>query len=347
LPAVIWAEKPAGDIMSTLNNTILVTGATGFVGSYVVRDLVQKGYAVKAIRRRNILSFYIDAMIVDKVQWIQGDIMDNGLLDEAMQDTHTVIHSAANVSFSDKDHDKMLAINIDGTSNVVNAAIENNIKRFVHVSSVAALGRNKNIVVNEKQVWEDNAKNTNYALSKYHGEMEVWRGIAEGLNGVIVNPSTILGYGDWNASSNVLFKNAYNGFPWYTNGINGFVDVEDVSKAIIALMENGISGERFILNSGNWSYREILDALADGFRKKRPHLLATPFLAGIAWRMERIKTIFTGSKTLLTKESAKVARGHTEYDNSKILGALPGFRFEPVKDTISRACEKYLQHLQV
>jgi dihydroflavonol-4-reductase len=310
--------------MSTLNNTILVTGATGFVGSYVVRDLVQKGYAVKAIRRRNILPFYIDAMIVDKVQWIQGDIMDNGLLDEAMQETHTVIHSAANVSFSNKDHDKMLAINIDGTSNVVNAAIENNIKRFVHVSSVAALGRNKNIVVNEKQVWEDNAKNTNYALSKYHGEMEVWRGIAEGLNGVIVNPSTILGYGDWNASSNVLFKNAYNGFPWYTNGINGFVDVED-----------------------NWSYREILDALADGFRKKRPHLLATPFLAGIAWRMERIKTIFTGSKTLLTKESAKVAQGHTEYDNSKILGALPDFRFEPVKDTISRACEKYLQHLQV
>lgn len=333
--------------MNTLNDTVLVTGGTGLVGSYLIRDLVQKGYTVKAIRRRKILPFYIEAPILDKVQWIEGDIMDTGLLSEAMEQTDTVVHAAANVSFSDWNPDEMMRINVDGTANVVNAAIENNISRFVHISSVAALGKNKNIVVTEKQVWEDSKQNTNYAISKYHGEMEAWRGIAEGLNGIIVNPSTILGYGDWNSSSNALFKNAYKGFPWYTNGINGFIDVQDVSRAVVALMQSGITGERFILNSENWSYKQLLDALADGFGKKRPHLLATPFLSGLAWRAEKIKTIFTGKRSLLTRESAKVGRRHAEYDNSKILNTFPGFRFKPLQDTIREACQKYMQHLQV
>jgi dihydroflavonol-4-reductase len=333
--------------MITPDNIILVTGSTGFVGSYVVRDLILQGYKVIAIRRRNITPAYIEPSIIDQVTWVEGDIMDPGLLDESMKLADAVIHCAASISFSDKHQKKMLAVNIEGTANIVNAAIENNIKRLVHVSSVAAFGRNKNIIVSEKQVWENNKQNTHYAISKFHGEMEVWRGIAEGLNAVIVNPSTILGYGDWNTSSNALFKNAYNGFPWYTNGINGFVDVTDVSRAIVALLERDISGERFILNSENWSYKQLLDALADGFGKKRPSLLATPFLAGIAWRMEKMKTMITGGKTLLTKESAKVARGHTEYDNSKILNTLPGFHFRPLKDTIREACENYMQHLQV
>lgn len=331
--------------MHTTNNTILVTGGTGLVGSYIVRDLVLKGYQVRALRRRKILPFYIDKELLDKVEWIDGDVMDVSLLGEVMQSTNAVIHAAANVSFNEKEHRQMMAVNIEGTANVVNAAIENNISRLVHVSSVAALGRSKNISVNEKQVWQENKQNTNYAISKYRGEMEVWRGIAEGLNTVIVNPSTILGYGDWNTTSNALFKNAWRGFPWYTNGINGFIDVQDVSCAVVRLMESSISGERFILNSENWSYKQLLDALADGFGKKRPHRLATPFLAGMAWRLEKLKTMVTGKKTLLTKESAKVARGHTEYDNSKILNALPGFHFRSLKDTINEACEKYAKDL--
>lgn len=333
--------------MTTKNNSILVTGGTGFVGAYVIRDLVHSGYTVTAIRHRNALPFYIDPSVLEKVQWIEGDILDTGLLEEAMESQDAVIHAAAAVSFRDSDHSKMLSINIDGTANVVNAAIENNIQRLVHVSSVAALGRKKNPIVNEKQVWEDNRQNTHYAISKYYGEMEVWRGIAEGLNAVIVNPSTILGYGNWNATSNALFKNASKGFPWYTNGVNGFVDVEDVSRAILGLMATAISGERFILNSENWSYRQLLNALADGFDKKRPDRLATPFLAGLAWRMEKMKTFFTGAPSLITRESAKVSRGHTEYDNSKILHALPGFRFRPVADTIREACERYRHNKRV
>lgn len=332
--------------MNTTDKNILVTGGTGFVGSYVIRDLVNKGYRVSAIRRRKTVPFYIDATVLHKINWIDGDILDPDLLDEAMHDADAVIHAAANVSFSSRDYHQMTAINVEGTANVVNAAIDNNVARFVHVSSVAALGRSRNIHVDERQQWQDNKRNTHYAISKYRGELEVWRAIAEGLQAVIVNPSTILGYGNWNTTSNALFKNAYKGFPWYTNGVNGFVDVEDVSRAIVYLMETGISSERFILNSENWSYRQLLDTLAEGFDKRKPHREATPFLAGIAWRLENLTAFLRGRQALLTKESAKVARGHTEYDNAKIRNAIPGFRFRPLQETIKAACEKYLRVLQ-
>lgn len=332
--------------MITPGSNILVTGATGFVGSYVVRDLIDRGYRVTALRRRKTVPAYIAAHIFNDVHWIEGDILDPAAVEEAMQDADAVVHSAALVSFG-APLAALLEANTQGTANVVNAAIEKQVARFIHVSSVAALGRNDSLHVTEKQIWQPGPRNTNYAVSKHAAEMEVWRAIAEGLNAVIVNPSTILGYGDWNSSSNALFKNAYRQFPWYTNGSNGFVDVQDVSAAIVALMETNISGERFILNSENWTYRRLLDALADGFGKRRPHRLATPMLAGIAWRLERIKSWISGQRPLITRESAKVAQSRTEYDNGKILSALPDFSFRPLEKTIAEACKNYLAHLAV
>lgn len=333
--------------MTIPDKNILVTGGTGFVGSYVIRDLIVKGYRVTAIRRTRSTPFYIDPVILEKVSWIEGDIMDTMLLHELMQEADAVIHAAAKVSFSSSDREELMNTNISGTANVVNAAIENSVKRFVYVSSVAAFGRSKKMEVTEKQVWEENKLNTSYAISKFRAEMEVWRGIAEGLNAVIVNPSTILGYGNWNRSSNTLFKNMYKGFPWYTNGTNGFVDVEDVSAVIVALMESTVSAERFIVNGQNWSYHQLLDTIADGFNKKRPYLEATPFLAGLAWRAEKIKSVFTGNKPLLTRESARIAQGYTVFGNNKILTALPGFTFTPLNETIQKACIRYLANIQV
>lgn len=321
---------------------VLVTGGTGFVGAYVIRDLVNEGYIVKALRRKPVIPFYIDTDILSQVEWIDCDILDSIGLEEAMTNTDAVIHTAAKVSFHEKDRSELFSTNVEGTANVVNAALEKNVRRFIHVSSVASLGKRTNgSVVNEDSKWQENKLNTNYAVSKYYGEMEVWRGIAEGLNGVIVNPSTILGYGDWNSSSNALFKNAYNGFPWYTNGVNGFVDIEDVSKAIVKLLATNIRAERFILNGGNWSYKRLLDTIADSFGKRRPYRKATPFLSSIAWRLEKLRALVTGKKVLLTKETANVAQTNTNFDNHKILNALPGFTFTNLEQTIQKACGRY------
>lgn len=268
------------------------------------------------------------------------------VLEDAMEGTDAVIHAAAKVSFVPGEQRSMFQTNIEGTANVVNAALLRNVKRMVHVSSVAALGRTTNgETINEEKQWEESNINTNYAISKFNAEMEVWRGIGEGLNAVIVNPSTILGYGDWNNSSNAIFKNVYNEFPWYSNGINGFVDVEDVARATVLLMESNISNQRFILNGDNWTFRQLFNTIADGFGKKHPHKEATPVLAAIAWRLEKIKSVFSHTPSLLTKESARIAQTKTYFDNSKILKALPGFSFTPLETTVKTACNHYLQSL--
>ena len=307
---------------------------------------MQKGYRIRAIRRSAQLPFFIPAAVFASVEWIDGNVLDTAVLEHAMEGIDAVIHSAAIVSFTSGDRQQMFKTNIEGTANVVNAALLKNVPRLVHVSSVAALGRTTDgETVTEKKQWEDNNINTSYAISKYNAEMEVWRGIGEGLNAVIANPSTILGYGDWNNTSCAFFKSAYNEFPWYSNGINGFVSVEDTARAIVLLMESTISNERFIINGENWSFRQIFNNIADVFGKKRPHREATPFLSALAWRAEKVKTLFSGKTSLLTKESARIAQTTTYFDNSKINNALPGFAFTPLDICIKNACEHYLQYL--
>jgi len=329
-----------------LPTKILITGGTGFLGAYIIQHLVEKGYAVRAIRRRQQLPSFIPAHVFDKVEWVTGDVLDTDSLENAMQGIDTVIHSAAMVSFMAAERLQMYQTNVDGTANVVNAALQKNIQRFVHISSVAAIGRNPGGgTVTEEKEWHESSVNTHYAISKYFSEMEVWRGMGEGLSTVVLNPSTIVGYGDWNTSSCAIFKSVYNEFPWYTNGINGFVAVDDVAAAAVALMESTVKGERFIVNGDNWPFRQLFDTIADGFHKKRPHREATPFLGEIAWRMEKLKAMFTGKKPLLTRESARVAQSKTHFDNGKLLRTLPGFSFTPLQTAIQQSCEHYLQYL--
>jgi nucleoside-diphosphate-sugar epimerase len=175
---------------------------------------------------------------------------------------------------------------------------------------------------------------------EYFAEMEVWRGIGEGLKAVIVNPSLILGGDSWENSSSAIFKSAYNEFPWYTNGVSGFVDVRDVARAMMLLMNSEITGQRFILNGENLPYKEIFSLIAKCFGKKPPSKKVTPFLAEVVWRMEAVKSWFTGKKHLLTKETARTAQAKVYFDNSKILEALPQFHFTNIKDTIQFTCER-------
>jgi len=323
---------------------ILVTGGTGFIGAYIIKELVEKGYSVRAIRRSNKLPFFISPGILNKVEWVSGDILDVMSLDEAMRGVDAVIHSAALVSFFKKERKQMYQVNVEGTANVVNLALEHNMKRLVHISSISALGRTASGEhVTEEKKWMTSKLNTHYGISKQKAEMEVWRAMGEGLSAVIINPSTVLGFGDWHYGSCAIFKNIYKEFPWYSTGINGFVDVGDVARTAVLLMEDNISGERFIVNSDNWEFRKLFNAIADAFGKKRPSREAGVFLSGIAWRLEKIKSLLTGKKPLLTKETAKIGISKTFWENGKILKALPGFSFMPLEQSISLACKNYGQ----
>jgi nucleoside-diphosphate-sugar epimerase len=326
---------------------VLVTGGTGFLGAYIIKNLIEKNYRVRAIRRSANTPFFIPGHIMQKVEWVDGDVLDLVALSDAMQGIDAIIHSAAIVSFDKKNRHSMYAVNWEGTANVVNIALENNINRFLHISSVAALGRTiKMDKINEERKWADNKNNTHYAISKHQAEMEVWRGFSEGLNGVIINPGTILGYGDWHTSSCAIFKNVYKEFPWYTEGVNGFVGVEDVAEVTVQLVESDIIEKRFIVNADNWTFRQLINTIAEHFGKQKPLRKATPLLGEIAWRMEYFKSLFNGEKPLLTRESSRVAHSKTEFDNSSLLKAIPLFSFTPLNTVIYNACEKYMEAMK-
>jgi nucleoside-diphosphate-sugar epimerase len=328
-----------------MTKKILLTGGTGFLGSYILAALVQQDYTVYALRRGSTIPHWIDAALLEKVQWITGDVLDIIGLEEAMKNVDAVIHAAAMVSFNASERKELYQINVEGTANVVNACLEKKVKRLVHVSSVAALGRKVGGgLVDEKAKWEENPLQTHYARSKYKAELHVWRGYSEGLDTVILNPSTILGFGDWTKSSCAIFKQMYDGFKWYTPGLNGFVDVQDVALATLLLLEEGKNGERYVVNGDTWAFQQLQEQIANGFNKPVPRLKANAFILGLAWRIEAIRSFITGKKPLLTRESARVALSETAFDNRKLLAVFPSFQYTPLIKTIEQACMRYRAH---
>ncbi|WP_160712145.1 NAD-dependent epimerase/dehydratase family protein [Chitinophaga solisilvae] len=324
---------------------ILVTGGTGFLGSHLIRSLVNAGKPVRALYRRQPSPLLQD--ISGKIEWVQGDILDVCALEDAMEGVSQVYHCAAVVSFAPGDAADLMKINVEGTANVVNLALDAGVHKLLYVSSVAAIGRAKEGAhIDEECEWEDSRHNSRYSISKYQGELEIWRGIAEGLDAVMVNPSIILGGGFWEDGSGALFKNAWKEFPYYTEGINGFVDVRDVVSVMIQLMDGPVSGERFILSADNWSYRQLFTTMAQAMGKKPPHREAKPWMAEIVWRVEKLKGMMTGKKPLITKETAHTAQMKVYYNNHKILTALPDFRFRPLAQSIRELSAEFVQGRQ-
>lgn len=321
---------------------ILVTGGAGLVGKELIIQLLQAGKQVRAIYNKTKLADFKN----DNLQQMQCDILDVIGLEEAMKDVDQVYHCAAIVTFNPKRRQEMFRINIEGTANVVNAALDAGVKKMVYVSSVAALGRiRENELINETMNWTEETSNSAYGQSKYLAEMQVWRGIGEGLNAVIVNPVLIMGAGDWNGGSSQIFKTVYEEFPWYTDGSTGFVDVRDVASAMIKLMDSDIAAERFILSAENRTFVDAFSLIANAFGKKSPHKKVTPFLAKIVWRMEAIKSFFTGKDPLLTKETAATAMTKANFDNSKLKKFLPGFQYRKLEDTITDTCRALQQKI--
>jgi len=328
---------------------ILLTGATGLLGSRLLFDLVSKGYKVRAMRRdkstMNGVDHYFsdNTQLMENVEWFTGDVTDIFSLEAAMENVDSVYHCAARVSFLPADRDAMTHTNVQGTANVVNLCLEKGVRKLCHTSSVAALGRTgADKFIDETNAWKTSKYNSSYAVSKYGAEQEVWRGVAEGLNAVIVNPGIIIGSGNWETDSSSIFNRVNKGLMFYTEGVGGFVDVRDVARAMIRLMESEISNERFILVSQNLPFKTVFDQIADAFDKKRASIYAGPLLTALAWRSEAIKAWFSGQKPVITRETARSAKGKNLYENSKILKFLD-FQFIPVEKAIKDTAEKFLR----
>ncbi len=317
---------------------ILVTGSTGLVGTHLIQQLLQNKQPIKALYRSEIPFEH------SLVQWVKADILDVVALEEAMQNVTQVYHCAAIVSFNPKQKNELHKTNIEGTANVVNACLNAQVQKLLFVSSVAALGRiREDKPIDETMNWTEETSNSEYGKTKFLAEMEVWRGIGEGLNAVIVNPTIILGNGDWNKGSSSVFKSAYNEFPWYTEGTTGFVDVLDVVEAMIQLMNSNIVAQRFILSAETSTYKDLFTLIANAFNKKPPSKLVTPFIAAVVWRLEAFKAKFSGKQPLLTKETAKTAQAKVSFNNQKLLQYLPSFSYTSLPTSIQRICKELKQ----
>ena len=320
------------------NKTIFITGATGLLGAHLIKQLIEQDVHITALYRSEIPFTHTN------IEWIRGDIFDVILLDEILSEVDEVYHCAGKVSFNSKDKKELFKTNIEGTANIVNTCLNKKKKKLLHVSSVSALGRlRENTIVTEEMRWSEETSNSVYGESKYLTEMEVWRGIAEGLNAVIVNPTIILGAGDWNTGSSEIFKTVYKEFPYYSEGVTGFVDVMDVVTAMIALMNSDISAERFIISAENISYKEMFYMIAEAFHKKPPHKEVSPFIAAVVWRLEKIRSLVTGKAPFISKETARTALAKVYFDNNKLLKALPTFSYTPLKNSVERICNELIQ----
>jgi dihydroflavonol-4-reductase len=317
---------------------ILVTGATGFVGSILARQLAGQNTAIRCIKRSTSVIPEILLPYSDLIDWREADILDSTSLEDAFEDVTQVYHCAAWVSFKESDKDPMIHTNVHGTANVINLCLEH-AARLVHVSSIAAIGSAKlGELITEKDHLEDSPTKNNYAVSKLESEMEAWRGIAEGLEAVIVNPSVIIGPTAGVNGSGKIFETVRRGLRYYTLGSCGLVDVEDVARCMIALMNSPITAERYIINAENWNYKDLFEAIAAGFGSKPPATEAKPWMLEVAWRGASFMSALTGSDPALDKIAARAATIEQRYDNRKIKSAI-NITFKPVKQTIQEVCE--------
>ena len=317
---------------------ILVTGATGFLGAEIALQLVESGYSIRCSKRATSVIPNILIPFEKQIEWVEADLMDLFALEAAVDGITQVFNCAAWVSLKQADKKPMIITNVTGTANLVNLCLEHNI-RLVHVSSVAAIGLGKPGELTTENDYLDQALETDgYALSKLESEMEVWRGIAEGLNAVIVNPSIIIGKNAGVKGSGQLFETVRKGLKFYTDGSCGFVDVEDVAKCMIALMNSKISAERFIISAENRVYKQLTAEIAAGFNVQPPAIFASAWVMGLAWRGAALVATVTGRAPLLDKTSAQAASVMRDYDNSKIRGAIR-IRFKSLSVSIEEICK--------
>lgn len=323
---------------------ILVTGGTGILGTQLLFDLSLKNTPIRALFRSKsridrVKRFFLHfdpeggQHRFDKIEWVLGNILDIPSLDEHMEGISDLYHCAALVSFHPGDFPQLMRINRKGTANVVNVALTKNIRKMCYVSSTAAIGGSSDEIITEETKWKNTPTTTGYSQSKYAAEKEVWRGIEEGLNAVMVNPCVILGAGNWNESSLTVFKTVKKGSSFYPSGANATVDARDVSEIMMRLMESDISAQRFLCIGSNQTFKTLIDSIAQELNAKRPTKKAPRWAVTLVRRVMGFISLFRSKRPAITKETVNSLFGRREYDASKIKKALD-FEFKSLEETI-------------
>lgn len=323
--------------METEAKKILVTGGTGFVGHHLLRKLLKESTSVRAIYRSSSDPVIMESL-PKSIEWVEADVLDVVALEDAFEGITHVYHSAAQISFNPSDYKSMRQINIEGTKNLVNQALDSGVEKFIHLSSVAAISRKPGMKIAEGDPSKFENLPSEYGRTKYKAEMEVWRGIAEGLNAAIINPALILGPWKWGQSSARLFDRDGWISKVYTNGKTGFVDVWDVVDAMYLLMNSETTADRFIVSAENHPLKTVFDWMAEDLGIEKPGFESPEWLSGLMWRAFSVAHKITGSNPLITKETAKTAHGQIEYSGEKFAQQFD-FQYRSIREAIRKTCQ--------
>ncbi|NUN99061.1 MAG: NAD-dependent epimerase/dehydratase family protein [Saprospiraceae bacterium] len=334
---------------------ILVTGGTGLIGAHLLFELAHKGQQVTALRRagssdhvvRKVFRYYADngESLLKNITWREGNITDKVSLQAAFDGITAVYHCAAVVSFDPRDEAHLIETNVQSTRNIVSLCLENGVQKLCHLSSVAALGRDRNdhqVHFTEAAPLESDAQASAYARSKALSEQEVWAAMDQGLNAIIVNPTIVIGPGDWNKSSAKLISTIWKGLKFYTEGSNSFVDARDVAAVMARLMERGTFGERFIVTAENRPFRDVFNLIADQLGVAQPSIKTKPWMGELAWRANAFYSKLTGKPPVITRDAVAAGHKHYTFSNEKIRKHLE-YEFIPLQKSVEDACRIFLK----
>ena len=320
---------------------ILITGGTGVLGIYIVEVLISEGFTDIEVFSRSGGDRSVSFANNPSVTFTKGDITELYPLSEAIERSDYVIHAAAIVSFHPKRFELMHTVNVEGTANVVNIALQSKVKKVIHISSIAAIGRSeKSGIISENTPWGNSKYNSYYGITKYLAEQEVWRAHHEGLNMAIINPALIIGGKVWGQSSLQIFNKVHQGLPYYTTGSTGIVDVQDVVKITLSLLKSDINGERYIASGGNISYKDLFQKMAKFMDRKAPQKPAPKWMMSLFWRMEKVRSFLTGKEPIITRETVRSTSHLSSYDNQKSI-ELGWGEYTELDETLERYCVEY------
>jgi dihydroflavonol-4-reductase len=312
-----------------------VTGGTGFVGLNLVQQLRAQHWEVTACHRQ---SSNLELIRRFGPRLVVADVTDRQSLLAAMPERpDAVFHLAASVSFWQPRNDEQTRVNVEGTRNVVEAALERKAQRFIHVSSLAAWGPADGDVIDETTPSRAPGHSVNYFRSKWLAEQEVQRGIERGLKAVIINPANILGPYDPNTWSRSISLVKQGKVPFAPPGAAPWCHVHEVVRAMISAVERGGIGERYLLAGTQASYRDLFQITCELLGQKPPRVAPRWLVLAVAALNDRVSRL-TGREPDLTPDVARIFASSYEVRSSKAEREL-GFRSVPFRQMVEDTFE--------
>lgn len=321
---------------------ILVTGATGFLGSYLAKDLIRNGEEVRGLRRPTSSLDLLGDYARD-IEWVEADLLDVTALENAVDGVEKIYHCAGVFSTTHSQRNNAILTHAEGTANLFNLALDKKVKKVLHVSSTIALGLPLNsATIDENYYSPADQLRFDYFKGKRYAELEAWRANAEGLNVVIVNPGGLIGAGYWSHQPLNMFPLVQNGLKFYTDGSNGFLDVRDATEVMIQLMEGDTNGERFILTAGNVLLKDLVNMIADALKVDRPKHKVTKWMSEAAWRYEYVRSLVTNTQPNFTADDMRIARIAFNYSNTKVINAT-NYKFRTIVQTVTETAAAFIE----